>query len=268
MKVSESLTDRFRSFGFSLYESKAYMSLVSEGIMSAPSVARSSDIPKSKVYETLDSLLKKLIIETYPGSPKMFKARSPDFVLDELISKETERIENAKRSADVIKSDIETIISNTEKTYMEDESLLWTINGRRGFHEKFAEMGSHATQNIKIMTPYFSRNSILEKAIHNAVSRGVEFIGLTSIDDDNKSRVKFYLDCFENIYSFQGEIPMTLVIIDDKECMYRIGQRSNGQQGYIGVYSTSRGLIKAFNQYWDGMINSSSRVDNIEMDDL
>ena len=261
---TSALISQFRDFGFTLYESKAYVALVTGGIMSAPETSKKSDVPKSKIYDTLNSLLTKRIIEEYPGSPRKFKARTPGFVLDELLEQERLHLKKVQSSAETLKSRLDSIINDTEKTYVSNESVLWTVNGRRGFHEKFAEMGARARKEVKLITPYFSRNSILEKAINNAKSRGVIFKGITSVNDDNKDRVKYYLECFDSIEQFNGEIPITLVIIDEKECMYRIDYRINGLLNYVGVHSTNIGLIKAFTQYWNGLKADSVPIKAIQ----
>ena len=261
--TSTSLITQFKDFGFTLYESKAYIALVTSGILSAPEISKKSGVPKSKIYDTLDNLLKKRIIEEYPGSPKKFKARSPGFVLDELVEQERLHLKQTQSSAHNLKLKLDSIISNTEKTYISKDSVLWTVNGRRGFHEKFAEMGAKAREEVKVITPYFSRNSILEKAINNARSQGVIFKGITSINDNNRDRVKYYLECFDSIKQFNGEIPITLIIIDEKECMYRIDYRVNGQLNYVGVHSENKGLIKAFIQYWNGLDDNSTLIESI-----
>lgn len=260
MQDSEDLITYFKAFGFSLYESKAYITLVKYGILSAPSIAKHSTVPKSKVYETLENLLKKRVIEEFPGSPKKFRPRSPAFVFKELISQKKEDLKQIETSAGILKTKLEMMINNTEKTYISNDSLLWTVNGRRAFHEKFAEIGARATKEIKVMTPYFSRNSILENAIDHAKSRGVIFTGITSVNDSNKNRVKFYLEYFNKIFAFNGNIPMTIIIIDNKECIYRIDHKINNNSSYIGVYSTSKNLIEAFIQYWNGLMKNSSQI--------
>ncbi|NOQ55441.1 MAG: hypothetical protein GQ477_01400 [Nanohaloarchaea archaeon] len=261
---SNELVNQFKEFGFTQYESKAYITLVNKGILSAPELAKKSELPKSKIYDTLEILLKKRIIEEYPGSPRKFKARTPSFVLDEVITKKQEHLTHIESQAKQLKTKLNAMINNTEKTYISNNSILWTVNGRRGFHEKFAEMGSRATKEVKVITPYFSRNTILEKAISSSRSRGIKFTGITTVNKENKDRVRYYMEYFNNIYRFTGEIPMTLIIIDDKECMYRMNYDDNGLKNYIGVHSTNDGLIKAFTQYWDGLMTNSTHIDNTD----
>ncbi|MBW6461965.1 MAG: hypothetical protein K0B07_02875 [DPANN group archaeon] len=261
-KIQDEFVNQFKDFGFTRYESKAYITLISQGILSAPEIAKKSGLPKSKIYDTLKILLDKRMIEQYPGAPRKFKARNPSFVIDEIVNKEKTHLQEIQSTAKNLKTRFDTMISNTEKTYISNESILWTVNGRRGFHEKFAEMGRRATKEVKVITPYFSRNAILEKSINFARSRNVAFTGITSVNEDNKDRVKYYMEYFNNIYRFSGEIPLTLIIIDDTECMYRMNYLTNGQLNYVGVHSTNKGLIKAFTQYWDGLMKDSTNIDS------
>ena len=260
---SNELITQFKEFGFTLYESKAYVTLVGCGILSAPEIANKGNIPKSKIYDTLENLLTKRIIEQFPGAPKKFKARTPSFVLEELVTREQEHFKHIQSSAKKLDEKLNYMLDNSEKTYVSNESVIWTVNGRQGFHEKFAEMGARAINEVKVITPYFSRNTILEKSIGSARARGVKFTGITSINPDNKERVRYYLECFDDIYEFMGEVPITLIIIDEKECMYRINYRVNGQLNYVGVHSTNIGLIKAFTQYWDGLMKNSAIIQSL-----
>lgn len=259
---SKNLIIQLKEFGFNLYESKAYITLVTGGILSAPEISKQSDVPKSKIYDTLNTLMKKRIIEEFPGSPRKFKARSPTYVLDELLDNEKKHLELKESTAEELMQKLNNIIKKTEKTYISNNSMLWTVNGRRGFHEKFAEMGARATKEVKVITPYFSRNSILENAINNAKARGVIFTGITAVNKENKERVRFYLECFDKIYAFNGEIPITLIIIDNKECMYRINYSINGQLNYVGVHSANEGLIKAFTQYANSLLRDSTLIES------
>ncbi|MCK5593841.1 MAG: hypothetical protein KAI18_01220 [Candidatus Aenigmarchaeota archaeon] len=261
-QIPNELLDQLKDFGFTNYEAKAYITLVDQGILSAPEIAKKSGLPKSRIYDTLKMLQTKRMIEEFPGTPRKFKARNPSFVIDDLVQKKEKHFKNQKSNAINLKTRLNTMINNTEKTYLSNESILWTVNGRRGFHEKFAEMGARATEEVKVITPYFSRNTILEKSINSARSRNVKFTGITTLNDENRDRVRYYIEYFNSIYRFAGDIPLTLIIIDDKECMYRMNYQTNGQLNYVGVHSTNTGLIKAFTQYWDGLMKDSTIINS------
>lgn len=253
MGLDQGLAAELQGIGFTMYEARVYLALVREGILSGPAVARASGVPKSKVYDVLKRLMKKRVIEEFVGAPRKFKARQPSHVLNELVESERAKLKTIESRAGELGSRISSMLDRTEKTYLDKDDILWTVNGRRAFHEKFVEMGERSRSEVLVITPYFSRNTIMERCIAAAVSRGVVFRGLTAVNEDNRQRVRYYQQYFKEMLNFKGELPITVLIIDDSECMYRMNYRVNGQQNYIGIHSTNPGMVKAFKQYWNGL---------------
>ncbi len=248
------------TLGFTQYESKAYVALVRHGVCTAPALAEASRVPKSKIYSVLDSLMQKRVIEEYPGSPRRFRARPPRAVFEHVIGEEIDRLKDLSRRAERVASAIESMISRAEKNVLDRESVLWTVDGRRAFHEKFAEMGYRARERIIVVSPYFSRSPVMEDSIRAARERGVVFRTITSIKPGNKERVVFYLSLFDEVRHFDGEVPLTVVIIDDRECLYRLSYNLNGHENYVGVYSRNPGLVRAMEMYWEGLARDSVLV--------
>ncbi|MBW6451480.1 MAG: hypothetical protein K0B02_02005 [DPANN group archaeon] len=265
MEGYTNIIDELRQFGFTQYESKAYITLISKGVLSGPDISKFSKIPKSKIYDVVNNLLTKRMIEEFPGTPRKFKARAIDNVFNEILTNKKEKIDNLEKTAETLKTRIKGMLKFAEKTYIEKNSVIWTVDGRKAFHEKFAEMGDKSTKEVFVITPYFSRNPLIERSIEHAKTRGVTFQGITSMNDENKDRIRFYTNLFDNISVFNGTIPMTIIIIDDKECIYRMEYKSNGQNNYIGVHSTNPGLINAFKQYWDGLIKDSNLIEDTDL---
>lgn len=262
----EDIAKELRNFGFTKYEAQAYLGLIREGILTAPNLARVSNVPKSKIYDVLEKLTDKRMIEEFPGMPRKFKARTPDFVFDEVLLDGRKRVDELERGAGKIKRQLTDLLSSTERTFLEEEHVLWTVNGRKAFHEKFADMGNKAQKEVLVMSPYFSRNSILERCVMAARRKGVIFKGITSLNEENASRVKFYTNLYSEIRHFDGEIPLTVVIHDKKEMMYRMSYSVRGETNYIGVHSTNPGLVKAFLQYWQALWKVSKGITEKDID--
>lgn len=262
MVVVSELIEELQQFGFTRYEASCYLALVREGVMTAPSISKQSGVPKSKIYEIMTRLLKMGVIEEFPGTPMKFKARTPDNVINIILEQKRKEMENLGTIASDLRVKLNALLKSSEKTLMTSDNILWTVNGRNAFHEKFIEMGNRSKGRVYVITPYFSRHPLMEECITNAIKRGVVFQGLTSINESNVDRVKFYSKLFAEIRNFDGELPLTIIIIDDKECIYRMDYVSNGQTNYIGVHSNNPGLIKAFMQYWEGLWKISAKFTN------
>lgn len=67
-----------KSFGFTRYESLAYLTLWTNGAMSAGELAKSSGIPYNRCYDVLASLYERGFVEENAGTKKIFSAVNPE----------------------------------------------------------------------------------------------------------------------------------------------------------------------------------------------
>ncbi|MBO8182694.1 MAG: TrmB family transcriptional regulator [Archaeoglobus sp.] len=85
-----------KSFGFSDYEAKAILALLSRGPLSAKEVAEISGIPRTSVYDVMNSLVSKGFVEAF-DRPKKFRALRTTEILSILSKRMDEGIEYLKK---------------------------------------------------------------------------------------------------------------------------------------------------------------------------
>jgi sugar-specific transcriptional regulator TrmB len=259
MPSSEEILKDLEELGFSKYEAKAYLSLVHEGICSAPRLSRISGVPKSKIYDTLDKLDSKGVIERFPFKPQKFKARAPRLVFEHLIKTRREELETLTERARALEKKIEGFIELGRRKITTD-SLFWTVGGKRAYYDKCAELIRRAEKEILVTSPTASRHPLLDEAFVDAVERKVKLKGITSVSEENIDFVKYYLNFFE-LKNFKGELPLTVLIIDRKECLYKIQSKVGRKIFVIGVHSLNPGLVKAFLRYWRSLWKDSKKIE-------
>ena len=71
-----------RRFGLTGYESRTYLALLAEGLSVVSVIVAKSGVPQSKVYGTLESLVKKGFAESIMGHVKQFRAIPPLVALE------------------------------------------------------------------------------------------------------------------------------------------------------------------------------------------
>ena len=81
------LIELLESIGIKGYEAKAYLALIEVGEASAPEIASRAGIPQPRVYEILDTLLRKGLVEVKIGRPRTYKALPPNVALELYIKK-------------------------------------------------------------------------------------------------------------------------------------------------------------------------------------
>jgi len=90
------LLEVLKSFGLSDYEAKALIALLSKGILTAKEVSEISGIPRTSVYDVMDSLVSKGLVESF-GKPRKFKALSAGDIIAVLSSSVNKNLEYLKR---------------------------------------------------------------------------------------------------------------------------------------------------------------------------
>jgi sugar-specific transcriptional regulator TrmB len=78
--VSENLA----KFGFSVYESKAYIALLQKNPVTGYELAKNSSIPPSKIYEVINKLLEKSVISPVQEDPVKYIPQDIDVLLKKL----------------------------------------------------------------------------------------------------------------------------------------------------------------------------------------
>ena len=83
--MDESVTDRLRVLGMSLYEARIYVGLLRQGPQNGNELSKSAGIPSSKVYSTLDKLASKGIVHSVRrNSTTQYVCISPEELMHRL----------------------------------------------------------------------------------------------------------------------------------------------------------------------------------------
>lgn len=146
MKIVEVL----RSFGLSDYESKALATLITKGVLSARELAELSGIPRTSVYDVMNSLKTKGFVEEF-GKPVRFRAISNEEIISMLSKKATENLE-------ILRDEI-------SKLRTEQIEIVKLYRGKSVF-EKLEELVISAKEEITALISYIKPEikEILSKA--------------------------------------------------------------------------------------------------------
>ena len=158
-------------FGLTDYESKAYTALVLSGPSKAGVLSHESKIPQSKIYEVLENLMSKHLVEMFSGRPKEFKAIPPKSALGSLLDEKEKEFSYLKAQA----SKISSILLPQVKEEVLDG--VWTHKGEKWnqFFNRLSEMLENADKYAYAITRDFSWTSRLNSAISKVVKNKIDF---------------------------------------------------------------------------------------------
>jgi len=151
LSISEEARKTLRQIGLTSYETRAYLALIESGVMTASQVSERSDVPYSKIYETLNSLQRKGWIETKKGRPTRYypKAPSEAFQATRLRLEENMRLWN--------QAVIEELQPLYERREFREKPDIWILRGESSVLAKLQEMLDGARKELMVAAPGFAR---------------------------------------------------------------------------------------------------------------
>ncbi|TXT64327.1 MAG: putative Transcriptional regulator TrmB [Promethearchaeota archaeon] len=204
--MSDKLLNELREFlndaNLSTYEINAYITLLKASKTNPPTarkISKESGVPSGRIYETLNDLKIKGLIEIIEARPKKFKALSFNKSLDNLInyhSTENKRkIDYLYDRAKILESEL---YSSDFPISKEPSKLFWsTIYGTASILAVYTKYINSATQEI-ILNEFVNKSTVkilphanlIYNPIKMALERGVKVKDLWSFEYDERPLTK------------------------------------------------------------------------------
>ncbi len=199
-------SELFEEVGLSKNEGKAYEVLVEFGKLSAGEISSKSGVPYGRIYDVLDSLINKGIVEVIPEKTKKFIPSSPDSFL-KLIDKKKQILEQAKEKVKKLKDFYEK----------KEKNPVIMGEGKRAFYKIVQEMKKPEKYNYSIKwTSEFKPD--WAKKIKSVLRKGADIKVLTRYDEETKADIKRWLKIHKNIKKIDNQ-GFAFSVIDDEEVM-------------------------------------------------
>lgn len=214
MLLNQDIITTLSEIGLNKYESKVYLTLVTEGISTAKNISDITSIPYGKVYEIINSLTSKGLAIILPTKPMKCQAISPRESIATLRKNYQEKIE--KFEASVLK-ELEPMFVKSKK-FVEPQGIFWVMKGRSNINKKMEEMTRKARKQICIFT---SENGLKRLGFHKDIleetsRNNVKILVAGKITKNNYNDIKSLDFCeFKHIEN----VPSHFFSIDRNECM-------------------------------------------------
>jgi len=245
--MDENLIKELIEFGLGEYEAKVYLILTLKGPLTASEIAKLAKIPYSKVYEIVEKLKLKTIIESSSESgQRKFKALDTMHVMKRVIERKEDDIKRMKYKANEILKEIEK-----QNVPCESKEGIWISEGKREFLEKTSFMMKKASSYAYGITKEFSRISDLDIEIVDAVKRGVKvkILGIGKFNKLNSERAKWYRSRKVKIRTVDVGAQPRICLIDGKEVCLRIDNSNNSEF----IWSNNQALLNFTKSYFDSL---------------
>jgi len=261
MIVNEIFLEKARSaFDLNEYEVKTWVALLSRGESTAGELAEISTVPRSRVYDILESLTKKGYVIKKNGTPIKYKTVPPEEALKAAKRNALKKAEEEANNFDKVKST--EPYKELEKFYKQgsgalQSSLSSIITGRKNIHAQLCLMLNEAKKSIIIAT---TKEGVLRKAeklsteLKKAKERGVSIKIAAPIESISQLPEEL-----RNIADIKkANRNARFVIVDDKHTLFMTNDDKDVHEAYdIGIWTNSPLIAKAvehlFNNNWQKM---------------
>jgi sugar-specific transcriptional regulator TrmB len=245
--VSEDAKKVLREVGLREYETRAYLTLLERGAMTASEVSEHGGVPYSKVYETLNSLERKGWIEVERGRPSRYFPKAP-----------SESLEAAKlRLEDMVNSWRRVVMGELQPLYEKRELMekpdIWILRGEFSILAKLREMLDAAHKELMIAVPVFAKGFVdaSVSVLGQLRDSGVR-VQIMMTEDENIKKISKVGEARVRDNLFGGG-----VIVDGKEALLFLGEADTKRSysGLLVIWSNHIGLVKFAREYfqllWD-----------------
>ncbi|MYT21389.1 TrmB family transcriptional regulator, partial [Streptomyces sp. SID7760] len=93
MELDDNAVNDLVSLGLSGYEARVYPALVRRESYTAAEAARAADVPRQRVYDVLDALVRRRLAVQRPGRVAAISAVAPELALARLMALQRESLE-------------------------------------------------------------------------------------------------------------------------------------------------------------------------------
>jgi len=267
MNIGE-IIDTLKEFGLNDYEARAYSTLVLRGPSKAGDVSRESRVPQSKIYDILDILTHKQLVEVLEGRPKEFRAVDPDVALENLVRSEEKKVRVLKAKAIDVKKILKEVNGNGSEATIEG---VWTIKGRKftQFFDKVAEMFDRCENYAYGITRDFSKTGRLSQALIGCMKRGVKVrvVALSPVTEENYWKAKWYQSHGIQLRIFETKVHPRIVLIDGREVLLRLDHDPARRENFLftALWSAHSSLVKVIDTYMKNLWSVAQPVNFAEI---
>ncbi|RMH66247.1 MAG: TrmB family transcriptional regulator [Calditrichaeota bacterium] len=180
--VYDDIAQRMKKLGFTMYEAKAYISLLQHNPATRYELSKQSGVPRSAIYDVIRKLENIGAVNGTYTEPQKYMPLPPDQLFDLLERQFKERVDDVRKAMKHFETSVEP-------------GHLWNIVGYENMIHKAREMIERARTSI-YLSVWQREADQLKNELKAAIDRGVTIIAFsfTSIDLPTECKYSYGLD--------------------------------------------------------------------------
>ncbi|MFH8979630.1 TrmB family transcriptional regulator [Streptomyces varsoviensis] len=274
MKLDEGSVGDLVALGLARYEARVYLALVARESYTAAEVAREADVPRQRVYDVLDALVRRRLATTSPGRVARFSAVTPELALTRLMAVQRESLERMERVKEGLAAALQPIFSDG-RTRTDPLDYIDVLRDPKAVAERFADIQRQARRELlsfcrpPLLAPAENAEGI--KAVRRLRRAGgtVRAVYTTGslADPAVLANVRSFAEAGEEA-RFAAELPLKLVIADGSLVLCDMPDPVAGAASSTTLYIEHPALASclrlAFQTVWDSAVTAEEEADDTD----
>ncbi|MFB6201966.1 MAG: TrmB family transcriptional regulator [Halorhabdus sp.] len=165
--IVEESVELIRTFDFTEYEAKCFVGLTRIGQGTAKDVSEVADVPRARVYDCMDSLQERGLVDVQQGTPREFRAADPDEAISLLDRRVTEILDR-----------LDTLLGRLQAPEAEEAAGdVWVMEGDAEVSERMDGLLEAAEEEVLLAVAVEDLlTADLLAALQAAADRGVDIV--------------------------------------------------------------------------------------------
>jgi len=212
---------QLRALGLSEYAARTFVALVGLGEGTARDVSDVADVPRTRVYDAVDELTDRGLVDVQQSKPKRFWAISVETAARQF---EQEYVHRVNVVTDALDS-----LETTPRT--EEQRSVWTVSGRDAITERLVEFVDAADEEVIFMTIEPLLTDRVVESLRAAAARGVT-VRLGGISDPVEAEIRENIPetkQFESLWDWSDDPAGRLLLVDREQTLVSVLVSGNSE---------------------------------------
>ena len=228
--------------GLTEYEAKTLNTLFTLRESQAPTISRTAQVPKTRVYDVLEKLIAKDLIIEIKGRPKLYRAVDTEKAIDLLVLTKKSQLNELEAEATELKENL--IVLDDKEEYGEK---VMKVKDKQDFERILGQELLKAGKTISGLTEITDEHDIIHDALAKAKSKNVTIKLLNSFPSKKLKETAEVKQFNHGLNAF---------IIDNKKVVLAISDFKKNKPEYHFTILNEHGpmanaLTHFFNSNWD-----------------
>jgi sugar-specific transcriptional regulator TrmB len=217
MAINEERLAKIQEYGLTEYEARAYLALLDFEVATASKVARLARVPRTKIYQALEDLEEKQLVQVIPERPKRFVAQPFENHIEQLEREHERKIQQLEQE----REDLADEFQPKGTVNLEDPGQFVMVRSRSNVTEKIMSLIEGAEESVLLVGSEMTlaRFDYFSPSIEEAAEEGVMFTAMGPLTEENEDAVE-ELSEHGRVLSYADATPgQCLLIVDGEEVM-------------------------------------------------